>query len=380
MAGPLEGVKVLDLSQVVSGPLAAAWLADQGAEVVKVETKGLGDIGRWVGPRKEDVSALFLTVNRGKKSVALDLKNSDRHRALLDALIADADVLVENFRPGAMARLGLEPAMLLKKHPRLIICSITGFGPKGPYAQGRVYDPLIQAASGHAAAQRDPATGDPKLIQTIVCDKTTGLAASQAITAALYAREKTGAGQHVEISMLDTAVAFLWADGLYNETFLENDAPPYPDLGAFYHLWRTSDGWVALASVQDAEYAATCRALDRPDLIEDPRFESLHGRVVNHKALTEILKNLISARTTEDVLRRMAEEDAPAAPVNDRSTLFEDPQLEANGSIVEFEHGALGPVRQARHPARFSGAPCDMPRPAPRLGADTEALLSKYLG
>lgn len=380
MPGPLDGVTVLDLSQVVSGPLAAAWLGDQGADVIKIEAPGLGDLCRWVGPRKEDLSAMFITCNRGKKSVVLDLKNSEADRATLHALIAEADVLVENFRPGAMKRLGLDPKALLEKHPRLILCSITGFGAEGPYSSGRVYDPLIQATTGHADAQFDPKTGDPRLVQTIVCDKTTALTSAQAITAALFARERTGQGQHVEVSMIDTGVAFLWADGMYNHTFADYDGPPFPDLGSFYSLWRTSDGWVSIIGVQDAEYAATCRAIDRPDLVDDERFSTLQARAVNWSALVETMTPDFAKFSTADLLERMAKEDAPAAPVNRRGDLVNDPQLKVNETIQEIDHGELGAVRLPRHPARFSATPAHGPRPAPRLGADSAAVKAKLDG
>ena len=373
MPGPLEGVKVLDLSQVISGPMAAGWLTDQGADTIKVETPGFGDICRMMGPRKQEVSAMFLTTNRGKRSITLELKDSEEDRETLRRLIGWADVVVENFRPGAMARLGFAPADLLARHPRLILCSITGFGPSGPDAQTRVYDPLIQAASGMCASQSDPETQEPRLVQNIVCDKSTALAAAQAITAALFARERTGAGQHVEIAMLDTAVAFLWPEGLYNETFLEPE-PPFPDLGSFYRLWRAKDGWVAMASVQDTEFQAVCRAIDRPDLAADPRFADLTGRIVNHGALEEELGAEIAKWETDALIRRMRAEDAVAAKVNDRASLMSDPQLQANGSILEMDHGALGRVRQPRHPARFSATPTAPPTPAPRLGEHTDAV------
>ena len=207
--GPLAGIKVIDLLAVVSGPMAAGLLADQGAEVIKVEPRQ-GDLTRLIGPAKGDISAIFAAINRGKRSIVLDLKQAAACAVLHD-LLGDADVVIENFRPGAMARLGFGYEAVAAVNPRIVYLSISGFGQTGPNAQVRVYDPVIQAASGMADAHPNPADGEPQLLQTLVCDKVTALTASQAITAALFARERSGHGQKIELSMLDAAVAFLWA-------------------------------------------------------------------------------------------------------------------------------------------------------------------------
>jgi crotonobetainyl-CoA:carnitine CoA-transferase CaiB-like acyl-CoA transferase len=373
MPGPLEGVRVLDLSQVISGPMAATWLADQGADVIKVEDAGMGDFARYLGPRKADISAMFLTANRGKRSISLNLKSPD-DQAVLWALIEKADVLIQNFRPGAIERLGFGPEPARARNPRLIYCSISGYGPTGPFAGARVYDPIIQASSGFAATQADPATGEPQLIRTLVCDKLTALTAAQAITAALFAREKSGEGQFVEIAMLDAAIAFLWPEGMYNHTFLEDPPPPSPDFGAFYRLWKSRDGYFAVAGVQDAEFKALARGLGRPDLAEDERFSTLQGRMVNGAQFMQEMGAAIASRTNAELVPQLLAEDAPAARVNTREDLKTDPQVIENGAIVETDHADLGRIQGPRHPARFHGTPVGPPGLAPHLGEHTAAI------
>lgn len=367
MPGPMDGVRIVDLSQVISGPLATAWLCDQGADVIKVEDPKAGDLARWLGPRKNDIGAMFLTANRGKRSIVLDLKTSEEDRDVLWRLIEWADVLVENFRPGAMERLGFSSDAARARNHRLIYCAITGFGPTGPLAKGRVYDPIIQATSGVCASQADPVTGEPRLVQTLICDKTTALVAAQAITAALFAREKSGVGQHIDLSMLDASLAFLWPEGMYNETFVTDPPARQPDFSAFYRLWRAKDGWFAIAGVQDAEFQAICRAVGRPDLATDERFANIVGRMQNAEAFRKELEASIASQDSAALLERMLAEDAPAGRVNSRGDLMNDPQVRANQTIVEIDHGGEGTVRVARHPARFSLSPCDPPKPAPHM-------------
>ena len=250
--GPLDGVKVLDLSQIVSGPMAGAWLADQGAEVIKLETPA-GDPVRSFGARKGRTSALYVAVNRGKRGETIDLKDPGA-ATRFEELVAWADVLIENFRPGTMERLGYPYERCAALNPRLVWCAITGFGPDGPYANLRAYDPVVQAASGLCAIQADP-DGTPRLVGTLVCDKVTALTAAQAITAALFARERTGRGQKLEVAMLDAAVAFNWVEGMYNQAFVE-PADPAPDYAALGRLWPVKDGHVACSALQDIEFRA----------------------------------------------------------------------------------------------------------------------------
>ena len=256
---PLHGIRVLDLSAVLSGPMCTALLADQGAEVIKVEPPG-GDLSRRIGPAKGDMSAMFIAANRGKRSIVLDLKRAEHLQVLRD-LARRADVLVENFRPGAMARLGLDHATLAAANPRLIYASITGYGQSGPYADGRVYDAVIQAVSGMSASHPSQATGEPMLLATTVCDKLSALTAAQAISAALFARERSGRGVKLELAMLDAALAFQWPDAMYNHVFVSDPPPPSPEFGVQQRPYRTRNGHVAAMTPQARR---VCRAVPRP--------------------------------------------------------------------------------------------------------------------
>lgn len=363
--GPLKGVRVVDMSQVISGPLAAAWLADQGAEVVKIEDSK-GDPSRLIGPRKEDMSALYFAANRGKRGVVADLKNAeDRERVWAE--IEKADVLVQNFRPGVAERLGFGYAAVAQRNPRLVYCSISGFGPHGPRAKSRAYDSVLQALAGFAACQAGP-SGEPELVRSYVCDKVTALIAAQAITAALVSRATTGVGQHVEVNMFDVAIAFNWPEGMWNQAFLDDPPDPAPEVSTSYRLWRTRDGYVSLSALQQVEFEALCRALDAPEIAADPRFATPTLRMANRVPYREAMEAKVAAWTTAELDARLAQEDAPGARVNLREELLTDPQAMENGSFVEIDAGDLGRLRAARHPARFGATPVN-PRPhaAPRL-------------
>ena len=373
MAGPLAGVKVVDLSQVIAGPLATAWLADQGADVVKVED-ARGDPSRSIGTRKGDMSALFCAVNRGKRSVVLDLKSEDG-KAGLEHLLRDADVFVQNFRPGVVERLGFGFDRLAPKLPRLIYCSMSGFGDSGPRAKARVYDSVVQASAGFAA-QQARSGGDPELVRNYLCDKTTALIASQAITAALFARERDGRGQRIDLNMFDAGVAFMWPEGMQNHTFIDEPPDSTPEVGDFYRLWATKDGHIAFASPKQEEFMAMTRALGRPELASDPRFATMDNRNRNREVYWSILAEAIGSMTTDELDQRMREEDAAGARVNRRGDLLTDAQAASNGTIIEIEGGRTGRMRTARHPARFSETPVDMPRRAPELGEHTRSILS----
>ena len=245
--GPLKGVRVVDMSQVISGPLAASWLADQGADVIKVED-AKGDPSRHIGPRKDDMSALYFAVNRGKQGLVADLKSKE-DCARVWAEIEKADVLVQNFRPGVAERLGFGYEAVAARNPRLVYCSISGFGAHGPRAKSRAYDSVVQALAGFAACQAGP-SGEPELVRSYVCDKVTALIASQAITAALYSRTNTGKGQHVEVAMFDVALAFNWPEGMWNHAFLDDAPEPSPEVSTSYRLWQTRDGHVSLSALQ----------------------------------------------------------------------------------------------------------------------------------
>jgi crotonobetainyl-CoA:carnitine CoA-transferase CaiB-like acyl-CoA transferase len=362
----LAGVRIVDLSTVFSGPMATTLLSDQGADVIKVESLD-GDTTRQIGHAKGDLSSSFIAANRGKRGIALDLK-SPAAAPVLAALIARADVLVDNFRPGVLQRLGLVDTELEARHPRLIRLSVTGFGPDGPRAADKAYDAVIQAISGVAASQRDPQTGDPVMLASTVCDKLTALAAAQAITAALYARERDGRGRRVELAMLDAALAFQWPDAMYNHVFIDAPPPPHPEFGATQRPWRTADGFVATMAPQQAEFIALCTAIGQPAIAADPRFASLPLRHRHGHALRALLEPLMARFDSATLEAACREHGAPLGPVHEKPQVLTDPQVRHNAALLELDQGSAGRVRVARSAARFDGQPQLPRRAAPHLG------------
>ena len=372
MPGPLAGIKVVELSQIVSGPMAAAMLADQGAEVIKVESPG-GDPVRSMGPAKGDLSAMFIAVNRGKKGICIDIKTA-QGAEILNRLIAWADVLVENFRPGTMDRLGFGYDACRAINPRLIYAAITGFGTDGPYANIRVYDPVIQAVSGLAATQVD-GEGRPSLVRTLIADKVTALTMAQAITAALFHRERSGEGQRVDVAMLDAVLAFNWPEGMYNHSFVEPE-PPYPEYGALTRLWPCADGQVAIGMMQTVEFIALANALGRDDLAADTRLHSMGGRMKHRDVWAPVVAAEILKRTKDELMAGFIREGAVGGRVNSCAEALADAQAEHNGVVVTIDHGDAGAVYAARPPARFGATPAMAAASAPRLGVDGAAVLA----
>ena len=376
MTGPLAGIRIIDLTAVISGPLATMMLADQGAEVIKVENPAGGDFTRHAANRQGGFSASFLNNNRNKKSVALNLKEARGREALLQ-LIATADVLIQNFRPGVIERMGLGEDELRKVAPKLIMASISGFGDTGPYAQRPVYDPLIQGLSGLATVQAGADERRPQLVRTILPDKVTGITAAQAITAALFARERTGEGQHVRLSMLDATVAFLWSSDMGSQTFVHGELPQQ-EAAIFQDLvYETTTGYIAIAVQNDREWQAIIRALDQPHWAEDPRFLTAELRQQTIDARLDLIQSVIQTDSAEHWLARLEEHQVPCAPVLTRTQMLDHPQVEANGLIVQHEHPRAGTVRQTRAPARFSGHPEQPRQSAPGLGQNTADLLAE---
>jgi crotonobetainyl-CoA:carnitine CoA-transferase CaiB-like acyl-CoA transferase len=377
MAGPLEGIKVVDASAVVSGPLCTMMLADQGAEVVKIEPHGLGDTLRLPNFARGGLSAFFANANRGKRSIVLDLSKKEG-REVVHKLVKDADVFVQNWRPGAVDRLGLSEPELRAINPDLIYCSISGFGSDGPYAQRRVYDPIIQGISGHTGVQINPEFPMRDLVRNIVSDKSSSYTAAQAITAALFARERGAGGQHIEVPMLDASLAFFWCDGMIAHTFAGEDAPPGRALYEMYRLSETADGHLIYFAATDVEFHGLFRAVGHPEWVDDPRYATGEGRAdpANIESLGEMLANAIRAVPTAELLERMVEEDVPVGPVLSLDEVFDDPQIRHNEAILEFEHPTAGRFRQARPAARFDKTPQDPHRRMPPLhGEHTEEVL-----
>jgi len=374
MHKPLAGVKVVDLSAVVSGPMAAGILADQGAEVIKVETRQ-GDLTRVIGPIHDDMTPLFLAINRGKRSLVLDLKQADG-KQVLHELLADADVLVENFRPGALNRLGFSYEAVADFNPRIVYLSIAGFGHSGPASGYRVYDPVIQAVSGFAASHPDPETGEPQLLQTLLCDKITALTAAQAVCAALHARETQGRGRKIELSMLDAAVSFLFPEALYNHSFL--DAPPskVPEFGTGQKLWRCRDGWLAMITPQDDEFAAMCRVFGVEHLLQDARFATILSRRAHLRELRAVLEPIAATQAVDDLVARLGAAGVPVGRVNGKAELADDAQVRHNGTLQVSDYPVLGRVRLPRGAAVFRGetAPSGPARGA-HLGEHTREIL-----
>ena len=373
--GPLEGVRVLDLTSMISGPVATMMLADQGAEVIKVEPPE-GELVRHMGRNTGGLTSVFLSANRSKRSIGLDLKNPAAVD-VLKQLIPTADVFVQNFRPGAIDRMGLGESVVRDLNASVIYVSISGFGETGPYAHKRVYDPVIQALSGLADIQMDAASGRPQMIRTIIPDKTTSVTAAQAITAALFHRERTGEGQHVKLAMLDTMVAYLWPEGMARYTFADRPLEPMKGEASPDLIYLTQDGYITAGAISDKEWQGMCRALDRPQWIDDERFRTANARVVHGKLRREMTAEVLLTRTSAEWLERLDHEEVPSAPVLGRHEVIDHPQIQANEMIVEDIHPVAGPIRQARPAARFDRTPARIRGPAPELGADTMTLLGE---
>jgi len=376
MTGPLEGVRVLDLTTMVSGPMATMLLGDQGADVIKVEAPNGGDLTRHLGPKRGGMTAIFVTLNRNKRYLVVDLK-SDSGRELLKRLVRESDVFVQNFRPGAAERMGLGEDVLRAIRPDLIYVSISGFGATGPYSGKRVYDPIIQGLSGLASIQADRASGRPKMVRLIVPDKLTAMTAAQAVTAALFARERTGQGQHVRLSMLDAMVSFLWPEGMTAHT-LRGDGVENTRRGSLADLiYETKDGYITVSTMSDVEWAALARVTEREEWVTDPRFDTAPNRIKNFGERLGVVGEVLKTRTSSEWLARMEEEDVPCAPINSREDLLTDPQIAENELIVETEHPQAGPIRQTRSAAQFAETPASLRLAAPTLGGQTFEILSE---
>lgn len=372
--GPLTGLKVLDLTGMVSGPVAAMMLADQGAEVIKVEPLN-GELVRHMATPHNGVNPVFFSCNRGKKSIALDLKTEEGKKILLK-LASEADVFMQNFRPGAIDRMGFGEEVIRKLNPKIIYVSISGFGNRGPYANSRVYDPVIQALSGATDIQADRDTGRPKMFRIIIADKVTALTAAQAVAAALYAREKHGTAQHIELSMLDCMISFFWPEGMAGIVFAENEIDVRKLQGSQDLIYKAKDKYITAGAVSDAEWQGMCKALNREDLVDDERFATPAGRVANAQIRKEITGEEIAKWKSSEILERLQAEGVPSAPLLDRMELLDNEQILANESIQRINIDGFGEVRQARPAARFSKTPTKLSRPAPKLGEHTHEVLS----
>ena len=360
-----EGVKVLDLTSYIAGSFAATWLADLGADVVKIESP-TGDPFR--------VTRGFLAWNRNKRSIVLDLKHPDGLAAFY-RMVRQADVVMENYRPGVADRLGVGYEKLRELNPRLIYCSVSGYGQTGPYTQKPAFDPLLQAIGGGMAGQGGPGN-PPVFLRIAVSDYYAAALAAYGLAAALYVRERTGLGQRVETSLLNAVIAIQ----AWPFVRLEDDPEPFR-LGSGlvpYQLFQTSDGWIFIACGNDGFWRNLCRALDIEAFAEDPRFATQPARYRNREELLGILQEILLTRTTAEWLEVLEAHDVPAAPVRTIEALFDDPQVKHNEMVVELRHPKLGRIRQMGIPVRLSVTPGRLVRPAPMLGQHTEEVLREY--
>jgi crotonobetainyl-CoA:carnitine CoA-transferase CaiB-like acyl-CoA transferase len=373
---PLTGIRVVDLTSMVSGPLATCILADQGAEVIKIEPPGGGDLLRHMGYSRGGMSAIFASVNRGKRSLALDLQGP-RGRGLARQLVRGADVFVQNLRPGAVEELGLGEPALRAAHPDLVYASISGFGRSGPYAQHPAYDVVIQALSGMAALQAEVEGGTPVLVQTVVCDKVAALHAAQAICAALLARERGAGGQHLELSLLGTSLAFLWPDGMQAWTLLgDGVAAPASGMRDIAQIHPTRDGFATVLAVSDEQFRGLCRALGAAGLAADPRFQSLRGRLDHARPLADAVRAALARLATSEACERLRQEGVPAAPALQPEAVLTDPHVLETRLFHEIDHPQAGALRSPRPAVDFAGVAPPTPRPAPALGQHSAEILA----
>ncbi len=375
MPGPLSSIRVLDLSSMISGPLGAMILADQGADVIKVESPA-GDSSRHVATRRGGFSASFLNNNRNKRSVVLDLKKDGATEAL-HQLISTADVLIQNFRPGVVDRLGIGYAAAKAINPKIIYVSICGFGQTGPYAHKPVFDPLVQSLSGLTTVQAGSNDARPTLVRTIVPDKLTGFTVAQAVSAALFARERNGVGQHIQLSMLDTVVHFLWSSDLGGHTFIGDELEAETAQSFIDLIYETADGYISVAAFRRVDWEKLADACEQPVWKTDSRFLTTPGLEEFKNERLQLTQDALRKRTTSDWIDILDQYDVPHAPVLTRGEMIVHPQIEANNLVVEHEHPDAGPLRQTRPPAMFSGTPTEYRMGGPRLGAHTNEVLAE---
>jgi len=374
--GPLSGYRVLELGANISVPWATMLLGDQGAEVIKLEIAG-GDQTRVAGNARigvEGMGTMFLNANRNKRSIVLDMRSKAGQQAALE-IAAQCDVIVQNFRPGVAERLGIDYDSVKRVRPDIIYASVDGLGSEGAGAKRRVYDIVIQGLAGFAGMQAPLGGGDPVMINSTITDKITAMAVWQAVTAALLVRERRGVGQHLQISMLDAAIAFLWPDVMANATLSGEGVRTGVVPASVRFIFPTADGHIIVGMFAQPEWKGLCQAIGRPDLIEDPRFLTLKDRLTNVEEMNGILASAFAHRPTKTWSEVLEAEDAVFAPVNHPDDVADDPYVISLGTIQSYEHPVVGGYRQALHPIKFEKTPASIRRHAPALGADTEEVM-----
>ena len=371
MSGPYEGIRVLELTSTVSGPFAGMMLADQGAEVIKVEPPGIGDLARFMGTTKDGMGAMFSTLNRNKKCICLDFKNEE-DLSVLKELVSTTDVLIENYRPGIVKKLGIDYESLSQINPDLIYCSISGYGQSGPYKEKKVYDPLIQGTVGIPHAQN---IKSPELIRTIIYDKVTGLTSAQAISAALYQKAKGEGGQYLPISMMESALYYNWPDLMMNHTFVEGGIN-LGELADLFEVYETQDGGVVLIIIANDEvFTKFCNVFDL-SLHLDEKYNNLVSRIINKEELTAEINKVTSRLSCKELENKMDLEGISASICNELNEVYKDPQVIEQGSIVEINHPELGVMRMPKPPANLKGQGSFPRSLAPILGHDNREVLT----
>lgn len=379
MAGPLDGIKVLDLTRVLAGPYTTMILSDLGAEVIKIEQPGIGDESRNFGPFKNSFSLYFMSVNRGKRSITLDLK-SERGKTIFKQLVKQSDILVENFRPGTLKKLGLDYGTLAAEQPSLIYAACSGFGQTGPLAKQGAYDMIIQGMGGIISITGEP-DGPPVRVGTSISDITAALFTTIGILSALHHRNQTGKGQLVDVAMLDSLVAVL--ENAIVRYFATDEIPQplgsrHPAITPF-EAFKSADGHIIIAIGNDTLWAKFCEHADREDLISDPRFKTNAERTANHSELFPILSEIMRQRTTDEWIEALEKIGVPCGPINTIDKVVNHPQIKAREMIAQVMHQVTGVVEVPGVPIKLSETPGDVDTPAPSLGEHTVEILTDVL-
>ncbi|MEP0202955.1 MAG: CoA transferase [Halioglobus sp.] len=372
--GPMQGVKVLDLGSMIAGPAAASILADQGADVIKVEPTGIGDVMRYLGATRGGISGLYHASNRGKRSIALDMK-TDEGRAIVHGLIAEADVVLHNYRDGVAERLGIDYQTLSATNPDVIYLWVNGYGESGPMAGKPAYDSVIQAYSGVAQSQSDLTTGEPTQYYQLFSDKLTALTGAQAIAAALFARANGRGGQYISLAMVDAVISFMWIDAAGAATFVGEDVNPGLHLSR-NPVTRFKDGWITLSPLTDAQFHGCCTAFGIDS--SAPELATVQDRMANPNFYRELLAEIearASQISVEEGLQRLSDLDVPAAPAQFLADLPADEQLKHNRTFTNTQHPHGGLMVEPVNPPNFSQTPSGVGAPCALLGEHTDEIL-----
>ena len=373
---PLEHITVLEFSTMITASLASMMLAEQGARVIKVEPIESGDPMRYIGARKGDISSLFAGCNRGKEAIAVDLKQP-AGQELIQRMVPSVDVLIHNFRPGTMETLNLGYDALRALNPRLIYTAISGFGTEGPLRRAPAYDPIIQAHCGMTAAQGNDST--PAFFRSLLCDKITAFTACQAVTASLYARERDGVGQLIDVSMLDAGLFFMFPDGFQNHALLDEDAEQSGLLiDILYDLTLTKDGGVTIAAANEEMNQRMLSAIGMLHLFADERFNSMKRLMANLQVFRQLVAEKCLTYTSDELVALMREAEVPCAKCLSRDEVLDQPQLAANDSVAVIDHPHLGKLRIVKAPPKFGGERLEPASPTPTHGEHTDSVLRSF--